>query len=229
MSWLQAVVTIVVAIISGLGGSFFSYRQFILKRKDEKEEKSIQKMIDDSIKAARKEISNEIKDEVHNGIIECGVIGDKAIREVQDDFVRKLEEGLKARGDEGKNRFEINSKQIEANSKQLSENSKQIEELVGIVKEQAETNNEKFKALAESLTSLNKMVMISAESQCNSNYDRLLIVTSKILKSGKFTISDKTNLKQLYASWKELGGKDAKMVTMYEECMKLTPVPDEGL
>lgn len=224
---VQIIISSVVAIISGLGGAYLSYRQFIIKRNDEKEEKSVQKQIDVSIAAAREEITKEIKEEVHKGIIECGVIGDKAIRQVQDEFVQKLEQGLKSRGEEGKERFEINSRQIQENSKQLSQNSKQLEELVVIVKDQTEQNNEKFNALAESLTSLNKMACISAESQCNSNYDRLLWVTAKVLKNKILTITDKTNLKQLYASWKELGGKDAKMDTKYEECMKMVPVPDE--
>ena len=69
----------------------------------------------------------------------------------------------------------------------------------------------------------------SAESQCNSNYDRLLFVTNKVLKSGRMTISDKTNLKQLYSSWKDLGGRDAKMDTLYEECIKITPTQDDAM
>lgn len=204
-------------------------RKFYIERQDAKEEKNTQLLIDNAIEKAKKEMRQEIKEAVQQGIIDCGVKGDKAIREVQEDFVRKLEEGLRARGEEGKERFEINSRQIQENSKQLSENSKQIEELIGVVKDQAESNNEKFNALADTLTSLNKVIGISAESQANSNYDRLLIVTNKVLKSGKLTISDKTNLKQLYGSWKDLGGKDAKMDTLYEECMKITPVPDDGV
>lgn len=204
-------------------------RKFYIERQDAKEEKNTQLLIDNAIEKAKKEMRQEIKEAVQQGIVDCGVIGDKAIREVQEDFVRKLEEGLRARGEEGKERFEINSRQIQENSKQLSENSKQIEELIGVVKDQAESNNEKFNALADTLTSLNKVIGISAESQANSNYDRLLIVTNKVLKSGKLTISDKTNLKQLYGSWKDLGGKDAKMDTLYEECMKITPVPDDGV
>lgn len=217
MTLLQAVVTIVVALISGLGGSFFSYRQFILKRKDEKEEKSIQKQIDDSIKTARVEISREIKEAMQQGIVDCGVIGDRAIREVQDEFILKLEEGLKARGEEGKERFEINSKQI-------VQNTEQIKELTGLVKDQIT----KIDMFAESMTSLNSVVRATAESQRTSNYDRLLIVCNKILKSGKMTITDKTNLKQLYKSWLDLKGNDPKIDTMYEECMKMTPIPDEN-
>lgn len=217
MTLLQAVVTIVVAIISGLGGSFFSYRQFILKRKDEKEEKSIQKQIDDSIKTAREEISREIKEAMQQGIVDCGVIGDRAIREVQDEFILKLEEGLKARGEEGKERFEINSKQI-------VQNTEQIKELTGLVKDQIT----KIDMFAESMTSLNSVVRATAESQRTSNYDRLLIVCNKILKSGKMTITDKTNLKQLYKSWLDLKGEDPKIDTMYEECIKMTPIPDES-
>lgn len=217
MTLLQAVVTIVVALISGLGGSFFSYRQFILKRKDEKEEKSIQKQIDDSIKTARVEISREIKEAMQQGIVDCGVIGDRAIREVQDEFILKLEEGLKARGEEGKERFEINSKQI-------VQNTEQIKELTGLVKDQIT----KIDMFAESMTSLNSVVRATAESQRTSNYDRLLIVCNKILKSGKMTITDKTNLKQLYKSWSDLKGEDPKIETMYEECIKMTPIPDEN-
>ena len=226
----QIIVAIVVAVLGLIGtsiGSVLAYIQFVVKRKDEKEEKTVQSQIDATIATVRESISKEIKEEVHKGIIECGVIGDKAIRQAQDEFVGKLEEGLKARGAEGKERFDINSRQIQENSKQLSQNSKQIEELVGIVKEQSEQNNSKFNALAESLTSLNKMICISVESQCNSNYDRLLMVTSKVLKSKILTITDKTNLKQLYSSWKELGGKDAKMDTMYEECMGMKPTLEE--
>jgi hypothetical protein len=68
---------------------------------------------------------------------------------------------------------------------------------------------------------------VSAESQKNSNYDRLLIVMSKVLKSGILTFTDKTNLLQLYTSWKELGGNDPKIETMYDECMKLKPTLEE--
>ena len=221
--------TVIVSMVTTFGGGYFLMRKFYIERQDAKEEKNTQLLIDNAIEKAKEDMRKEIKAAVQQGIVDCGVIGDKAIREVQEDFVKKLEEGLRARGEEGRERFEINSRQIQENSKQLSENSKQIEELIGVVKDQAESNNEKFNALADTLTSLNKVIGISAESQANSNYDRLLIVTNKVLKSGKMTISDKTNLKQLYGSWKDLGGKDAKMDTLYEECMKITPVPDDGV
>lgn len=221
--------TVLVSMITTFGGGFFLMKKFYMERQDAKEEKSTQLLIDNSIEKAKEEMRKEIKAAVQQGIVDCGVIGDKAIREVQEEFIKRLEDGLRVRSDEGKNRFEINSRQIQENSKQLSENSKQIEELVGIVKDQAESNNEKFTALADTLTSLNKVISISAESQANSNYDRLLIVTNKVLKSGKMSISDKTNLNQLYGSWKDLGGKDPKMDTLYEECMKITPTLDENM
>lgn len=221
--------TIIVAAITSFGGTYFTYKKFVIERQDAKEEKNTQMLIDKAIEKAKEDMRKEIKEAVQQGIVDCGVIGDKAIREVQEDIVRKLEDGLKARGEEGRERFEINSKQIQENSKQLSENSRQIEELIGVVKNQAESNNEKFNALADTLASLNKVIGISAESQANSNYDRLLIVTNKVLKSGKMTISDKTNLNQLYGSWKDLGGKDAKMDTLVEECMKITPTLDDNM
>lgn len=229
IEYLKIIGTIVVATITTFGGGWLALHKFYIERQDKKDEELLQKRIDDSIAKAKDEMRQEIKAAVQQGIVDCGVIGDKAIREVQDEFLKKLEEGLNARSEEGKVRFDINSRQIQENSKQLSENSRQIEELVGIVKDQAKSNTKKFDALADSLTSMNKILVVSAESQCNSAYDRLLIVTNKVLKSSKLTISDKTNLKQLYSSWKDLGGKDAKMDTLYEECMKMTPIPDDGV
>lgn len=189
MTPLQAIITVVVAIIGLTGtsiGSILAYKQFMLKRKDEKEEKDIQRMIDEAVEKAKKEMMEE------------------------------LNKGLYQRGEEGRERFEINSKAIE-------ENTAQIGELTSIVKNQVA----KIDLFAESMSALSSVVKATAESQKNSNYDRLIIVTNKILKSGKMTITDKTNLKQLYESWKELKGEDPKMDTMYEECMRLTPIPDD--
>lgn len=218
MTWLQAIVTIVVALISGFGGSYFSHRQFLIKRQDEKEEKNIQKLIDDAIGAARKEISGEIDKSVKKSIEDCGEIGDKAIEHMKQEVKEEFAEGLRQRGEEGRERFEKNSRLID-------ENSKQINELLVIVKDQAQ----KFDTMAESLTALNKVTMISAESQKNSTYDRLLVVMNPILRKRQMTITEKTNLKQLYKSWQDLRGYDPKIDTMYEECMKLSPVPDEDV
>lgn len=215
MSIGQALVTIIVAFIGAIGGCF-AFAEFMIKRKDAKEEKSVQKQIDDAIKAAKKEISIEIGESVKKGILDCGEIGDKAIEVMKQEVKEEFMEGLKKRGEEGRLRFEKNSEQIEANSKQIGE-------ILTIVKEQAQQNE----AITESLTALNKVVAISAESQKNANYDRLLIVMNSILRKQRLTITEKTNIKQLYTSWKGLNGYDPKIDTMYEECLKLSPVPDE--
>lgn len=228
MAWvevLKVLGTILVAAVTALGSGYFGYKQFILKRQDEKEEKDIQSKIDAAIEKVKLQLQTEIKDSVQKGIVDCGEIGDRAIRRAHDELNNELQKGLEMRSKEGKERFDINSRQIEQNSKQLAENSKQIEEILGIVKDQAI----KYDTMADSLTALNKVACATAEAQCNSNYDRLLIVTSKVLKSSKMTISDKTNLTQLYDSWKVLGGKDPKMDTMYNECMKIPPILDEAI
>lgn len=220
MTPFQGFITVLCALIAVAGvitSSILGYRQFTIKRNDEKEEKAVQKQIDDSIKVAREEIRQEIKEAVQQGIVDCGVIGDRAIRDVKDEVVQKLEEGLSARSEEGRTRFEQNSKQI-------VQNTEQIKELANLVKDQIT----KIDLFADSMTSLNTVVRATAESQRTSNYDRLLIVCNKILKSNQLTITDKTNLKQLYKSWKDLKGEDPKIDTLYEECMKLTPIPDES-
>lgn len=179
----ELVVMIVVALIGMIGtsaGSIFGYRQFLLKRKDEREEKNVLKLIDEAVEKAKKEMHEEFS------------------------------KGLQEREDTGYERFMINSKAIQ-------ENSEQITKLVGLVENQI-LKMDKF---AESMTALNKVVMATAESQRNNNYDRILNVSAKVLKDGRISITDKTNLKQLYSSWKELDGKDDKIDTLYEECMKL--------
>lgn len=115
---LKVVGTIIVAAIAAFGGGFLTYKKFIIERQDAKDEKTIQLLIDNSITKAREEIRMEIKEAVQKGIVDCGEIGDRAILRVRDEVMKSLEEGLEARGKEGKERFDINSKQIEENSKQ---------------------------------------------------------------------------------------------------------------
>lgn len=221
MGWieiLKILATIIVAIVGTLGGGYFGYKKFLIERKDNKEEKNTQHLIDVSIAKAKEEMQMEIKESVRQAIVDCGAIGDKAIRQVQDDLKNEFRKGLEMRGEEGKTRFDINSRQIE-------QNSKQIEEILGIVKDQAE----KYDVMAESLTTLNRVVEASAESQRNSNYDRFLMVANKALINNRITITEKTNLNQLFNSWVKLGGKDPKITTLYDECMKLITIPDEGV
>ena len=217
MTPLQAIVSIVVALIAGTTGGGLVFTKFIIERKDKKEEDIMQKKIDDSIKAARKEITAEIKESVRQGIVDCGVIGDKAIREVQEDFLQKLDEGLKARSEEGSERFNTHAKAINEVTKQIEANSKQIGELTDLTKD-----------LVTSISNMNSTLNVTAKANRNSTYDRLLMVTNKILKTNVMTIGDKTNLRGLYQSWKDLKGEDEEIDTKYEECMKLTPILDEN-
>lgn len=185
MTILQAIVTIVASLIAGAGASF-GFLQFMIKRKDDKEEKNIQNRIDSAVEQAKKEMMEE------------------------------LNKGLLQRGEEGRERFEINSKQIE-------QNSTQINEILSIVKDQAQ----KYNGMADSLVALNKVTKASAEGVRNTIYDKILIIAGKALKRQKITMSEKTNLKQLYNSYTELQGNEPKITTYYDECMKLLSVPDE--
>jgi hypothetical protein len=120
------------------------------------------------------------------------------------------------RGEEGRKRFETNSEQI-------GENSRMIKELLNIQKDQSA----KLGQMVEAVGNLAQVSEACAESQRTSNYDRLLIVTNQILKSGEMTITEKTNLKQLYESWKKLQGYDPKIDTLFEECMSIKPSLDK--
>ena len=185
MTILEAVVTIVASIIAGAGGGF-AFLKFLIARKDKKEEKNTQSIVDEAVKKAKDEIYEE------------------------------LAKVSKERSEEGAERFNTHAETLKHVNRQIEENSKQIGELTEISKN-----------VLISMESLNQLVKASAESQRNSNYDRLLIVGKKVLGLKRITLSEKTNIKQLYDSYKELQGNDAYIDTLYDECMKLSPVPDD--
>ena len=148
---------------------------------------------------------------------------DDSIEKVRVEFMDELTNGLADRERTGKERFDINSKAIE-------DNTRAIAELTVLVKDQVtklDTYTENVNVLTKSMTALNTVVKATAESQRNSNYDRLLVVFNKVLASKNISVTDKTNLKQLYNSWKELGGDDPKIDTMYEACENLNLVMDD--
>ena len=141
---------------------------------------------------------------------------DDAVNLAKSEIYKELAKVSQERSQEGAERFKTHAESFKQVNKQIEENTKQIGELT-----------EMSKNVLESMESLNKVVKASAESQRNSNYDRLLIVGKKVLKAQRITLSEKTNIKQLYDSYKELNGDDPYIETLHEECMKFTPVPDE--
>lgn len=192
MTLLQAVIAIIVAIV-GSTGTTLGFVQFLIKRKDEKEENSVHKQIDEAIKEAKTEV------------------------------YEKLTEGLFQRGEEGRERFEINSKQIEKNTTQIGE-------ILTIVRKQTE----QYDAMVQSLTTLNASVSTlntqfgACAEGVNSNlYDKISIVAKKALKRKAITTTEKTNLRQLWESYTKLGGSDETLKTYYEECGKLETINDD--
>lgn len=198
MTLLQAIVAIVVALIAGTTGGGLVFAKFMIERRDKKETESIDNRINEAVRKAKEEMQE------------------------------KLDAVSMARSLEGKGRFDTHAAAIKEINDQIKANNEQIGELAIMSKVQME----KMDVFAESLTALNKLAKMSAESQRNNTYDRILMVANKVLKAQNITITEKTNLKQLYSSWEEFHGKgeklDPKIVTLYEECMKLTPVPDEN-
>lgn len=182
----QGIVAIIVALITGCAGGGTMLAKFLLERKDAKEKENVQKLIDEAVMGAKKEMLYELK--------KVSI----------------------ARSQEGADRFETHAKAFSEVNKQIKETSEQVNKLSSLV-----TN------LVDKMDSFAGNVGVLSESSCNSNYDRLLMVTNKILKTGIMTISDKTNLKNLYKSWKALGGKDDEMDTKYEECMQLKTALDD--
>jgi hypothetical protein len=177
----QAIVSIILALIAGVSGTI----TFFVKRKDEKEEKNINKIVDDAVIATKAEIYKELA---------------KVSQE---------------RSDEGAERFRIHAESFKEVNRQIKENTEQIGELTEISKNVLET-----------IGDLNTTVLASAESQRNAIYDRILIVGKKVLSEGKITLSDKTNVKQLYDSYRKLKGNDPYIDTLYDECSKLPLVAD---
>lgn len=215
MTILQAIITVIVALIGSLAGTF-PFVQFMIKRKDDKEERDIQRMIDEKVEEA-----------MQKAIAQCGEIGDQAIqdaiRQTREEVHEELEIGLEERSEEGRKRFEINSEQIQ-------HNNNMIKEVLAIQKD----TNEKFDKLAESMTVLSeatatnsRLTKVCAEGIRSTTYDKILLVANKALKRSAITISEKANLIQLYQSWTDLKGTDPRIEVYYQDCMKLPSVPDE--
>ena len=141
---------------------------------------------------------------------------DDAVNLAKAEIYKEIAKVSQERSQEGAERFNTHAESFKQVNMQIEENTKQIGELT-----------EMSMNVLESMESLNKVVRASAESQRNANYDRLLIVGKKVLKSQRITLSEKTNFKQLYDSYKDLNGDDPYIETLHEECMKFTPVPDD--
>lgn len=141
---------------------------------------------------------------------------DDAVNLAKSEIYKEIAKVSQERSQEGAERFKTHAESFKQVNRQIEENTKQIKELT-----------EMSMNVIESMESLNKVVRASAESQRNSNYDRLLIVGKKVLKSQRITLSEKTNFKQLYDSYKDLNGDDPYIETLHEECMRFTPVPDD--
>lgn len=143
-----------------------------------------------------------------------------AVSAAEKKWSEQLEKVSMERSLEGKKRFETHAASIEEINKQIKENSAQIGELTGITKN-----------VLESMGSLTKVVGVTSESQKNINYDRILVVANKALKNKQITVTEKTNLIQLYNSWEALHKEkevlDPRIKTIYDECMKLTVKSDE--
>ena len=141
---------------------------------------------------------------------------DDAVNLAKTEIYKEIAKVSQERSQEGAERFNTHAESFKQVNRQIEENTKQIKELT-----------EMSINVIESMESLNKVVRASAESQRNANYDRLLIVGKKVLKSQRITLSEKTNFKQLYDSYKDLNGDDPYIETLHEECMRFTPVPDD--
>lgn len=229
MTKAEIIVTIVVAIFGLVGtsaGSIFGYIQFRQKRKDEKEEKSVEKMIAEANDKAKEELRGEIAEGIEQGIAKCGEIGDEAIAKMKKELQEEISEGLQQRSKEGAERFNKHAASIEEINNQIKQTSQQISELTELSKSQFS----QMQVFTDAMATLSKSVRLNTVSQRNSNYDRILVVAKQILKNRTMTISDKTNLQQLYQTWKDMHTKDEELdpeiVTLYEECMKITPTVD---
>ena len=198
---LQAVVTLLVALISGVGSSYLSYRQFMIKRNDEIEEKNIQKKINDAIENAMEDF-----------ISKCGEIGDEQISKAKDEVRKEFQEGLKERGEEGRERFEVNSEQIQKNAETLGR-------LLKIQEDQAK----KADIMMESLTALNKTTAVCAEGVKSTIYDKLYMIAQKAMARKGITADEKANITQLWKSYSALNG-NGRGETYYKICMEDLPV-----
>ena len=181
----QMIVAIVVAFIGFLGAGVsagFVFAQFMIKRKDEKEQNSVKKQIDEAVGKVREELQDEFRN------------------------------GLKARGEEGRERFEVNSEQIQKNA-----------EILGKLLQIQEDQAKKADIMMDSLTSLNKTTAVCAEGVKSTLYDKIYMIAQKAMTRKGITADEKANITQLWKSYSALNG-NGKGETYYKICMEDMPV-----
>ena len=67
---------------------------------------------------------------------------------------------------------------------------------------------------------------VQAKMLLGLGHDKLLYLTNRIVRRGRITLKERTNLEYLYKPYSQLGG-NGDCETGYKECIKLPTIDDE--
>jgi hypothetical protein len=185
--------TIVQIALTVIGsGALFSFLQFLIQRKDKRNDTNIEKKFDDMTN----NFNNQLKE-----------------------VVDKLEKGIKANENAGKERYNSHKIKIEDMSEHHNQDFKALLQAIDQLKE----NDSK---ITNTIDIINENQKNACDALMGLAHDRIIFTSDKIIERGCVTTKEKATLESIYEPYKRMGGNSHAKVG-YENVTKLEVVSEE--
>lgn len=189
MDMTQVITSLIGTAIGG--GAVLGFVQFLISRRDkQKEEAKVNR--DETIK---KEMSDHLTNVNAQWKVDYCDKNAKAIN----DLVKEVREGLAAREEKGKQRYDEHHMAIE---KLSVEHQKEFLELKKAIDKLTENDSK----ITESLQRISDKQECMADSLVGQAHDRIIFLTDKISLRGAITNKEKATITSMYEPYRKLGG-----------------------
>lgn len=205
MDWIQTLITFL-GIVVGSG-----LIQFFFNRKDKQKE--------DAKKDNAETIKKEMKDHLTNVNNQWKIdYCDKNAKAIAD-LTTEVREGLKAREETGKRRYDEHALSIKELSIQHQNEFLELKKAI----DQLTKNDTNITSNIEKMS--NKQDVI-ADGMVGIAHDRIVFLTDKIIERGAVTMKEKATLESIYVPYQKMGGNSYAKKGM-EHVDKLSVVTEE--
>lgn len=203
MSSMDNAITMQIVLTILGSGAFFSFLQFLIQRKDSKEDKNINERFD------------QLEKKIQSGLEEREKTGVERFNKLE----KKIQEGLDEREKTGAERFNIHDSNIKNLIKNHNEDLKKLLDTLEQFKSNDLKVEQALNKIANSQNELCKAVVGLA-------HDKLVFMTDKIIERGAITIKEKATLDSIYIPYQAMGG-NSHAKAGYEQSIKLPVISDE--
>ena len=197
--WIKTIVTII------FSGAFFGFVQFLITRKDKKEETS-QEERDKNIKKSMEDHLTNVNAKWKEDYCDKNA---KAISEL----VNEVREGLAEREKTGKQRFDQHNESIKALIKQHDEDYRKLEETLEKVIVTMKENDDRITEKVEKISNVQTFI---GDALVGQAHNTILFIGDRISERKCITNREKANINSMYEPYHNLGGNgEVKEVVEY--------------